>query len=99
VSEWQPIETAPTDGTAVLLYVRGCWRLSRWAADRANHVTIGFCNSGRWLSVETEDCGSMGGEMTGWMEDHQPIDVEPTHWAPLPEMAGVPPTAKRKGPR
>lgn len=90
---WQPIETAPRDGTPVILYLAKPMD-RRWVTEgRAPNVTIGFLGSGnpdysphdRWVSVEVEDNGSMGGEMTGWMDDWCCIDVKPSHWMPIPE--------------
>lgn len=83
---WKPIDTAPKDGTAILLW---CARAPR---DR-NYTVIGYCDNyalgfwayGGWKSIEVEDCGGMGGELTGWMPDWTPIDLEPTYWMPLPE--------------
>jgi hypothetical protein len=84
MSEWRPIETAPKDGSAMLLYADTEYRYYS-VADIAPGIVIGFWMHGRWESIETQDCGSMGGEETGWMSDICPFDVSPTHWMPLPE--------------
>lgn len=71
---WQPIETAPKDGTEILVARAGygmavvSFRDGEW------------CNAGEWCFAG--DVG-WGGSM----------DVEPTHWMPLPE----PPSGDREG--
>jgi hypothetical protein len=82
--KWQPIETAPRDGSAILLWLKS-------APDR-NYIVMGICDNhaigfwqyDRWQSIEVEDAGSMGGEMTGWMSDWCSLDLNPSHWMPLP---------------
>lgn len=66
MSKWQPIETAPKDGSCLLL----------WLPDSATD-TIVF---GHWDS----DFGGCWYERHG-SESAFPIDVEVTHWQPLPE--------------
>jgi hypothetical protein len=39
--EWQPIETAPKDGTPLLLFIDG-------ESELADRMTTGRWNSGRW---------------------------------------------------
>lgn len=93
--EWRDIATAPKDETPVLLWLAE--PISRrgvgWKKQApCPQITIGLWGStdpdyGRhdqWVPIETEDCGSMGGEMTGWMAHDERIPVEPTHWMPLP---------------
>lgn len=75
---WQPIETAPKDGTAVFL----CWAIDSdgnridWTEDM---TTAGvFVQAASWWDNE------------GWvvycsMIREPRLHFEPTHWMPLPE--------------
>ena len=85
--EWLPIETAPKDGTALLLYLKSEPDRNYNAAGFAPRHAIGFWMHGTWKSLEVEDCGMMGGEYTGWMPDWVNLDLAPTHWQPLTEPA------------
>lgn len=73
---WQPIETAPKDGTVVLLF--GTWAGEIAGVDDAKTVDIGYWRGGSsdydgddWWRLSTGDAYSC------WMK--------PTHWMPLPE--------------
>lgn len=81
---WQPIETAPKDGTCILAYLAETpiWR--KWVVPDTLYAVV-FWEYDCWRSMEVEDCGTMGGELTGWMPDWVCIDVTPTHWMPLPK--------------
>lgn len=75
MSEWRPIETAPKDGTPVLLYVK----------EYSSTVTIeGWWQGGldgNWACVwlDVHGCGCCSGS-----------DPNPTHWMPLPPPPGDP---------
>ena len=88
---WQPIETAPKDGTPLLLALSKKADRNWTVSGLCDDLAIGFWQYGRWCSIEVQDCGSMGGELTGWMDDWCPIDLHPSHWQPLP----VPPASER----
>lgn len=99
MSDWQPIETAPKDGTVILVY-------SPEAVDVDEHVrrwpersTLNVVQA-RWCAPQYPD------EEGGWYApmfslyfgpwddpstDIDPVDVTPTHWQPLP----APPEAGR----
>lgn len=85
MSEWQTIESAPKDGTAVLLLLTSRPDRNYTVQGICDEYAVGFWIYGHWKSIEVEDCGSMGGELTGWMSDYVSIDLEPSHWMSLPE--------------
>ena len=71
---WQPIETAPKDGTAVLLY-------GLWAGEIAGPTSHPTTDIGAWSKHKGdfdgfEWCLSTGDAYACWMK--------PTHWMPLP---------------
>lgn len=68
--EWQPIETAPKDGTSVLL---GC-DYDRLGKAR---VTLAWWD-GKWLESQYwNECEEEWEDCT--------VQFRPTHWMPLPE--------------
>ena len=75
MSKWQKIETAPKDGTTVLLYP--------WPG-QAHGVMVGV-----WEAVdEYSEWHGKSFTFAGFVDDYysqEPIDWEPTHWMPLPE--------------
>lgn len=69
---WQPIETAPKDGTEILAYYPSC----------QNEPCIRVVSW--WGGYECETCGARA--LEGWGGD-KPYDFgrwQPTHWMPLP---------------
>lgn len=83
MSDWQPIETAPCDGTAIWLLVDG-------------HLYIGYGESKNWLSVHNRWFAKAGvrrkAERPLYRSETAPDeifgcngDVHPTHWQPLPD--------------
>ena len=70
---WRPIETAPKDGTRVLL---------------AEPFEGGFEMSvGWWRSYinDSDDAGWMDGTVQNWAYEENTI-LQPTHWMPLPPI-------------
>lgn len=88
MAEWQPMETAPQDGTPVLLYLSEKADRHYPSDDICDFYALGVYQHGAWCTIEAEDCGYMGGEMTGWMPDWQLIRVVPMNWMPLPTPPG-----------
>ncbi len=69
-SEWQPIETAPRDGTPVDL-----WGLNLLSYDKRGQriCNVKFGTVTDWIGRENDDWQHGRGE-----------GFEPTHWRPLP---------------
>ena len=69
--KWEPIETAPKDGTPII----GLWGESaverHWWVPQFAHMPP------RWspVSLDTHGCGCCGSD-----------DEPPTHWMPKPEL-------------
>lgn len=75
-NEWQPIETAPRDGTFIIL----C------GGKRDNYSPIEQENSpvvGRWQKWPNPD--SCCWVYAFWDSDWRSEYINPTHWMPLPE--------------
>lgn len=74
-TEWKPIESAPKDGTRILLYatLRGS---SLGGCDRGK-------NYGEWIVL-----GAWEVEYGMWWDGSQ-CTVHPTHWMPLPAAPEV----------
>ncbi|MDQ0506001.1 hypothetical protein QOZ94_002805 [Xanthobacter agilis] len=70
VSGWQPIATAPKDGTTVLL-----WAVSRVVPGRWSEETYAKRPRPLWVTLS----GAHGLLGISWDRDNQP-----THWMPLP---------------
>jgi len=69
MSEWQSIETAPKDGTQLLLWSRRSAVVGSWRVD------VGFGGpEPTWLDNSYDDfsCG------------YAAVPLTPTHWMPIP---------------
>lgn len=79
-AQWQPIETAPRDGTEVILrrddrVTSGCW--TEWTETEAEyHATTGV-----YLGQSIQGGGACWSSWDGGFVDEEP----PTAWQPLPE--------------
>ena len=81
--EWQPIETAPKDGTSVLLYI-------------PHRICEGWFSKGEWSEDTPISPAEYSGEVWVCCDDEFQVEVELgpdgfechfpiTHWMPLPE--------------
>ena len=70
MSKWQPIETAPKDGTVVLGYGITDGEVSGPSSEKTIEPMHHLGPSGEW--------GITGG-------DYYIVWIRPTHWMPLPE--------------
>jgi hypothetical protein len=69
IIDWQPIETAPKDGTAVLVWPPtwiGCISCAKWSEDQHANRPRPF-----WSRFDSHS-------------DSDSRSQPPTHWAPLP---------------
>jgi hypothetical protein len=69
--EWQPIETAPKDGTLVLVFVPAEYPE---ADDPAMVTAVYFGQKWGWETTIKNDNG-----------DPYPVEGKPTYWQPLPD--------------
>jgi hypothetical protein len=67
--EWQPIETAPKDGTVMILL------------EHRREYSSSTIDFGCFEFIENSDWD--GAAVYGWMSNEGKIE-EPTHWMPLP---------------
>lgn len=70
MSEWQPIETAPKDGTQILLRVDSVVHQGEWQGPSDGAIYARTKSTFNWFSVS---CGS------------SLYDAAVTHWMPLPQ--------------
>lgn len=78
MSEWMPIETAPKDGTRILLFCNRVW-------DEYHNPA----RSGHWFSEVKAVKDEVAYRVNGWWLDgfDHPFNEPPfcpTHWMPLP---------------
>lgn len=73
-ARWQPIESAPKDGTIIDVWLDGCSK-----DDMEFYCTKGTYRSPGWSWVRGKfrPCGGLGVQV--------PTFVYPTHWMPLPK--------------
>lgn len=69
MSEWQPIETAPKDGTEILVWAKEGRRCARWVPGNHRHKQ-GWAD---WIEDADEDYLS------------EIVYLHPTDWMPLPD--------------
>ena len=69
---WQPIETAPKDGTAIIVYGQWAAEIGDWADDPPS-VGVAYSNGTGWFSIHA---------------DYYSVTCDATHWMPLPNPPG-----------
>ena len=81
--KWQPIETAPKDGTDILLFGRCAWR------EYADEYDEPECVVGYYDKYSVNEYCERGAEFgSAWRSTTKnPYEdvVQPTHWMPLPK--------------
>ena len=70
--KWQPIETAPEDGTRILIL------LPEKQAVFKCRIIIGNCVRNNWWTEHNRWLSEY--------DDRYHFDLDPTHWMPLPEL-------------
>jgi hypothetical protein len=75
--EWQPIETAPKDGGALILS-NGKEVAQGWWCDVPGYSREVRDSDGRYIDQDE------GEGFLGWMDCDGGMLPEPTHWMPLP---------------
>ena len=75
--EWQPIETAPKDGTRLLFWDGVCHKVGHWRDEsyKEERFVKEKTNGDRIYKWFTVDLGH-------W--DIDDYEINPTHWMPLP---------------
>jgi hypothetical protein len=76
MAEWQPIETAPKDGTRILVVDCGFVQIARWDEEFDNYNDRQGVPA--WATFACDD---------GFYSEYA---ENPTHWMPLPEPPRVP---------
>jgi hypothetical protein len=80
-SEWRPIESAPKDGTNVILTNGKDVAEGNWVHDEGG-TTEYRDSDGRWISQDDRDGFEGWIDWLGGMPD-------PTHWMPLPTAPSI----------
>lgn len=81
MTEWQPIESAPKDGTEILACVNGFVPAVAWWEELPDDIMEHISEREKWRSVEAAEFETE----EQWMEHWTGSWYEPTHWMPLPE--------------
>lgn len=95
MNDWMPIDTAPRDGSAMLLYVPEAVSATGYSEmpPSARHVVIGWhgfnCDDypkekPSWVCSYEDTQTFQGSEYTGSWTEYSWQTVSPTHWMPIP---------------
>ena len=81
--EWQPIETAPKDGTRILGYTEYGVEMVKYCENeiKSDNDSISECQGG-WIGVE-QDSTCLPHTKYSWLKEKKE-QHQPTHWMPLP---------------
>jgi hypothetical protein len=84
MSDWQTIETAPKDGTIILVSSRNGMTLAQWDDEVRGPGVSGHTDTPGWYAT------SLGESVLdeGWDTGHGfrlRVEPTPTHWMPLPD--------------
>jgi hypothetical protein len=88
MTDWQPIETAPKDGTPILLFTPG-----------VRSSAVGPVGVGRWVESQTVKYGRIVDDRRYWLVNGLVLALphdKPSHWMPLPPPPRGDPTADQK---
>ena len=86
MAEWQPIETAPRDGTSLLLWTRAGVMVGWWDEGSEDHAPDSPGHDPGWFAGSGDDAAMPGRSPEhGFHAYHYAALNQPTHWMPLPE--------------
>lgn len=79
-NEWQPIETAPKDGTIIIGFV-----------PKPDDIYSGVCDV-KWIEEEYQEINGIKYKFGGHFgkPSYNNVVVRPSHWIPLPETPKPP---------
>jgi hypothetical protein len=82
--DWQPIETAPKDGTTIDLWVVG------YSDEPGRIVNASYYSDGWWYRDDDLESHPID-RLEPWMTFHGKPAPAVTHWMPLPPPPGLDP--------
>lgn len=80
MSDWKLIESAPKDGTPILLYHKNIGVVCGWWTENKSYPWAFVDGTERY---EPEECGDGIPDLISYNAFH--IQFGPTHWMPLPQ--------------